>query len=515
MSDIFEQIQDLNNKFSTLFEVEGLGDPSQEVPPSTNKLKKDVKTKNGKVELVSVENELFPYEGNKKEQFQQKVLDTINGMIQGTKTLEDLLQVVRQKKAPLKEAVEILEELINEVSDKTAQAALDKAKERYYRKGYEASMKLFQGDSKGAIEDGNKAQDEYNKHINMQQRRAKREGKKLVQDKNDHDSFKIEEALKLLEDLESTITKKYGPMFGGKTTPKGHYLHGKAIQAKYDELTDAARRNLPDEKKNSISALDDEMGKINRNRLKTKNKTGEHKTDVRSRSYKRFTDDWGFSKTDDDKVEGSIRRNQEKKAKLKEALSLIEEIINEVSTDLLKAAAIKSAEDRKEELIGKGNDYDKYPSVNAAKELRKAEDRYAHAQALADMDMKTDTKVPANKLFKAASKSLEGREVDKASKKYKRATELATNDPVASRREENIKGINKRFIDSFKKNTSSEALEEAIKILEGLFINDGRGDILDDLTGTKMTGMQRINKGVKKLIDMYKKKQKAAKKANK
>ena len=370
MSDILEQIQDLNNKFSTLFEVEGLGDPSQEVPPSTNKLKKDVKTKNGKVELVSVENELFPYEGNKKEQFQQKVLDTINGMIQGTKTLEDLLQVVRQKKAPLKEAMEILEEiineknanvrkkhkaetdkaekergidreanplaayvddikrynqhtihglskyktgnedkdwpinnaisslaketkdtlgrkyypenpyhkpfvlggkyhdlrgnleqkeyevkgrgkyhpsnndhrkevigtniererkihphlpkdkssealkeameileeLINEVSDKTAQAALDKAKERYYRKGYEASMKLFQGDSKGSIEDGNKAQDEYNKHINMQQRRAKREGKKLVQDKNDHDSFRISnealrEAMEILEGL--------------------------------------------------------------------------------------------------------------------------------------------------------------------------------------------------------------------------------------------------------------------------------------------------------------------------
>ena len=108
MSDILEQIQDLQEKFASLCEVEGLGEPSQEVPPSTNKLKKDVKTKNGKVELVSVENELFPYEGNKKEQFQQKVLDTINGMIQGTKTLEDLLQVVRQKKAPLKEAMETI-----------------------------------------------------------------------------------------------------------------------------------------------------------------------------------------------------------------------------------------------------------------------------------------------------------------------------------------------------------------------------------------------------------------------
>lgn len=141
MSDILEQIQDLQEKFASLCEVEGLGEPSQEVPPSTNKLKKDVKTKNGKVELVSVENELFPYEGNKKEQFQQKVLDTINGMIQGTNTLEDLLQVVRSKKvAPVKEgieefakAVEILEEIINEVSvgklAKAAENTFDKRRE--------------------------------------------------------------------------------------------------------------------------------------------------------------------------------------------------------------------------------------------------------------------------------------------------------------------------------------------------------------------------------------------------
>ena len=69
-------------------------------------------------------------------------------------------------KEGFEDTIELLEEVINEVSDKTAQGALDKAKERYNRKGYEASMKLFQGDSKGAIEDGNKAQDEYNKHIN-------------------------------------------------------------------------------------------------------------------------------------------------------------------------------------------------------------------------------------------------------------------------------------------------------------------------------------------------------------
>lgn len=123
MSSILEQINQLSNQFSSLFEIEGLGEPSGDVPPSTNKIKKDVKTKNGKVELVSVEDELFPKDGNKREQFRQKVIDTINGMIQGTATLEDLLQVVRQKqvkavKEGFESAIELLEELIKESSHK-------------------------------------------------------------------------------------------------------------------------------------------------------------------------------------------------------------------------------------------------------------------------------------------------------------------------------------------------------------------------------------------------------------
>ena len=122
--DFLEEVKQLKEKYDNLFEVEVGSSAATEVPPSTNKLKRDIKTKDGKVELVSVENELFPYEGNKNEQFQQKVLDTINGMIQGTKTLEDLLQVVRQKQAkPVKEgweaAIELLENMINKRSSNT------------------------------------------------------------------------------------------------------------------------------------------------------------------------------------------------------------------------------------------------------------------------------------------------------------------------------------------------------------------------------------------------------------
>ena len=42
-----------------------------------------------------------------------------------------------------------------------------------------------------------------------------------------------------------------------------------------------------------------------------------------------------------------------------------------------------------------------------------------------------------------------------------------------------------------------EALEKANRLIEGLFVNDGRGDLLDDLTGKKMTGVERIKSLVK------------------
>lgn len=122
MKDILQQIQQLKEDFMNLKEVDdvGLGQPASDTPPSTNKIKRNVKTKNGKAELVSVEDELFPYDGSKREQYRQKIIDTVNAMIQGTATLDDLLQVVRSQKntKPVKEgfegAIEVLEELILE-----------------------------------------------------------------------------------------------------------------------------------------------------------------------------------------------------------------------------------------------------------------------------------------------------------------------------------------------------------------------------------------------------------------
>ena len=103
-----------------LFEL----DYEQKQDISPNKIKRTKKDKDGeKVEVVSVADELFPYEGTAKQQFNQKILAKINDMIEGTGSLEDLIQFVRAgakgKKAAnegYEKAEGILEEVINEVS---------------------------------------------------------------------------------------------------------------------------------------------------------------------------------------------------------------------------------------------------------------------------------------------------------------------------------------------------------------------------------------------------------------
>ena len=289
-NSITKQILDLTEAYANLLEAkDARGGAQKEV----NKITRTKKDKNGEpIEVVSVADELFPYKGTAKEQYNQKILAKINDMIEGTATLEDLIQLIRQKKAvTMKESLEetlnqmmavtevltksaqkwydkvmdpettptggmqlkvytpeqamkiaqgmsqmeldkkaaikampkskkskepkqqanqlglfncnnslqetldkmmaVAEAIISETSDKKAQGALDAAKQRFDRENYAASMKLFQGDKKGAEKAGEEAANKYNKHINLQLRRAKRLGKKLVQDKEDHDKFQI------------------------------------------------------------------------------------------------------------------------------------------------------------------------------------------------------------------------------------------------------------------------------------------------------------------------------------
>jgi hypothetical protein len=417
MSDILKQIQALQEQFSNLFEVEGLGNPAVDVPPSQNKIKKDVKTKDGKAELVSVEDELFPYDGNKREQYRQKILDTINGMIQGTSTLEDLLQIVRQKKAPLKEAMEVLEELTKE-DEKATQKALDRHFDKVLYKPLKSQVNI----TRKAI-----ATEKF-----------KREN-----------SEALKEAVELMEDLFSTILKQPDEKQG-------------ALVYKYHQA-----KNKENAGKDTYTQAKEEE------KRKSKEEKGQEKTEQRKKYRGKSVEDWklgrlmdqiaknakNLGKVEDSATAKAVRRNAQK-ADLKEALEIMEAIINEVSIGKWKEAAASSLPKRKEEAEAakvaaeKGwEEYDKvsreHPEDEPAlyklaqakdEEAAKAEDKADHAYAVTRLQ--THDKANANKAIKAAKKVQDKREDEFGRNPEKRtflrsgkANQLAAADPVKSRNE--------------------------------------------------------------------------------
>ena len=239
-NEIMTKILNLKEDFMNLIEVEGLGQSASDVPPSTNKIKKDKKTKNGKVELVSVEDELFPYDGNKREQYRQKILDTINGMIQGTATLEDLLQIVRQKKMPVKEAMGLMENIYDAIRKKHGKPEYDDLHYTGSNKSYElmdAVQRAKDNEVKGAAEREGKSEKDIlikrKETKNSEGMRKTRHRSDIVADpwsnnkmdwhkygSNDADRIKksiahhnkkaLGEAIELLEDLMDQIAKVHG-----------------------------------------------------------------------------------------------------------------------------------------------------------------------------------------------------------------------------------------------------------------------------------------------------------------
>ena len=93
VKEAFSLMEEILSYATNLFELDL--ENKQNISP--NKIRRIKKDKEGEdVEVVSVADELFPYEGNAKEQFNQKVLAKINDMIEGTGSLEDLIQFVRK-----------------------------------------------------------------------------------------------------------------------------------------------------------------------------------------------------------------------------------------------------------------------------------------------------------------------------------------------------------------------------------------------------------------------------------
>ena len=673
MSDILKQVQELQEQFNNLFEVDGdgLGQPAVDVPPSQNKIKRDRKTKDGKVELVSVEDELFPYDGNKREQYRQKIIATINDMIQGKATLEDLLQIVRQKKAPLKEAIEILEEEIKKERKNNKQQVyrrLDDPEKnkinvkKYYNrvihndsesgdnandyvkiKGTKYSvdkygqigaplkeaMELMEEvlDKRTKNEKGMEATRKrsdhgasYRDYINHkelyphnqgitgdEEKDLKREAKGLykaidhyntwnkehgynpnpgayinqlksdfakvkstLKHINDYKRYSKHEALEEALSLMEEVINELSPATVGSTLDKRTEQSIEADDKDREEFGKILNMKDKDERikayKDFKKRTDDRFNKENKKLDVYVKWAKKHPSEFKEmvgeafeilEKTEKYTDEEGntheleFSCSKDNKenkykfdhringksvvsAHDSIPNdNYERKhaiknyglKKVEEALQIVEAIINEVSVGALARATENNAPKRKEaakkseEQAHKAWDsYDKLsqehpedePALyNAAIKLGKAaykdEQRKEHVEDLEKLNLPKDSKVSANKLFKAADKSYDKRadEYDKLldsehpgksyketkesrpAKRYTRVARIGFAEPVKSR--------------------AHEALEEALKILEGMFVNDGRGDLLDDITGTKMTGIERMRKGLEKFVGAKKK----------
>ena len=516
--DIFERIQELQEAFSSLFEVEGLGDPSSEVPPSTNKIKKDRKTKDGKVELVSVEDELFPYNGNKREQMRQKIVDTINGMIQGTNTLEDLLQIVRQKKAPLKEAMELMED-IHKMIEKHGDKIGPKSELHDLMKMHQHSAAYQYGEEKGKpygerwkdeTEFENRRKGEDTKNYKGQRKttekqfkgfgtvtvggaeptelekkirrdHAKRDGKP-VQDypfDGDIDDYTqdgskpqkiidksiarhnkkvahepLKEAMEILESLEAAVEKKYGKLFDKNLSTRGLIKHHKLMDAQSNEIVDAAKRNLPDEEKNSSFAIDKEMNKIEARRNNTKNKVGQYMTDLRTigcggklRGLSEIPDNRKADAESGYKTatEKSVNRHAKKHAKVLEALSIME--------DLFSTIMKQPIEDRADLMY-------KYHQAKK-KDTRDTYTKGQEEEKHKSKEEKGEEKTKQRKLYKG--KTIEdwkqGRLMDQIASNAKKLGKL--NDPATAN------AIRRHQVKEWKKGTH-ESLEEVFNtLLEG------------------------------------------------
>lgn len=97
-SEAFKLIEEAFGLMTSLFEVDDASGEMEDKSKEHNKLKREIKDEKGNTtDVVSVADELFPYAGNAKQQFNQKVIAKINDMIEGKATLEDLIQLVRKK----------------------------------------------------------------------------------------------------------------------------------------------------------------------------------------------------------------------------------------------------------------------------------------------------------------------------------------------------------------------------------------------------------------------------------
>ena len=91
MSKVLDLIYESQSLILPLLE----GDETQ-IDTKIQKVGKKDKDRKDNVEVVSVEDALFPNQGTNKEQISQKIINKINELIEGKATLADLIQLVKQ-----------------------------------------------------------------------------------------------------------------------------------------------------------------------------------------------------------------------------------------------------------------------------------------------------------------------------------------------------------------------------------------------------------------------------------
>ena len=297
IKEAFELMEQICDFADNLFELDY--EEKQNISP--NKISKVKKGKDGeKVEVVSVADELFPYEGDAKQQFNQKILAKINDMIEGTGTLEDLIQFVRKGVASKKRAHEGYEE---------AEGILEAIRDHVEKKRLEVAHADPLEDREGYI-------------------KKVRDYEKLKNAYNDAHGRELEDA-----EVRASGGKDYTFRGFKKVSQARH--HTKNTEG--EDKTRERRANSRQIKKSIFRHYTKNVGKPEVKAY----------SDPTLKYYNMFSGDGGrlgikyHNKSDKDKIKASIERYNKKLSKnesLEQAISVIESFIAEVRDPITRSA---------------------------------------------------------------------------------------------------------------------------------------------------------------------------------
>ena len=378
-NEALEIIEAIIDFADNLFELDY--EEKQNISP--NKISRIKKDKDGeKVEVVSVADELFPYEGSEKQQFNQKVLAKINDMIEGKGSLEDLIQFVRAgakakkianeaiqeaepnkeceyRKAKWEEASKKFDELQAKNTDyavekpetkkaydeeRKAYADLDKARRdaKKIHGPYESCEELIEG-----ILDKFKKENKdpvYNNPISKELR-----GKKAELDKRNDEFVKHVE----IADKAKGYRKQVHQEMAADADRAASKANKEYRQAKGEVLDAFRKRGASNPQAHKM--LSRMMGEGLEELLQTIE--GLYNTNEAKNIFGKETDRGSLEddisttvtgKTLNQHIEGAVKKVVEPKKRVEEALNIAEEIINEVTRNFLGPKLEKGKEVRDE-----------------------------------------------------------------------------------------------------------------------------------------------------------------------